>query len=102
MANIKKGDICPKVMLQNKKSGADRQSFCEGTNPRKYSTKLLKTAGYQKISPLKAIKAYCRDCCGENNVEALKCVAIQCPLYFYRAGTNPWDERSSLNSNSKE
>ena len=102
MANIKKGDICPKVMLQNKKSGADRQSFCEGTNPRKYSTKLLKKAGYQKTSPLKAIKAHCRECCGENNVEALKCVAIHCPLYLYRAGTNPWDERSSLNSNSRE
>ena len=52
MANIKKGDICPKVMLQRKKSGTDRQSFCEGINPRKYSTKLLKKAGYQKnISP---------------------------------------------------
>ena len=102
MANIKKGDICPKVMLQNKKSGTDRQSFCEGTNPRKYSTKLLKKAGYQKTSPPKAIKAHCRDCCGENNVEALKCVAIPCPLYLYRAGTNPRDERRILNSNLRE
>ena len=102
MANIKKGDICPKVMLQNKKSGADRQSFCESTNPRKHSTKLLKQAGRKKTSPLKAIKAHFRECCGENNVEALKCVAIQCPLYLYQAGTDPWDERSSLNSNSKE
>ena len=102
MANIEKGDICPKVMLQNKKSGADRQSFCEGTNPRKYSTKLFKKARYQKTSPPKALKAHCRECCGENNVEALTCVAIQCPLYLYRTGTNPWDERSSLNSNSEE
>lgn len=53
MANIIKGNTCQKVMLQSKKCGTDKQSFCEGINPTKYCTKLAKKAGYQKTSPLK-------------------------------------------------
>ncbi len=46
MANIKKGDVCPKVMLRSKKSGTDRLSIREGINPRKYSTKPPKKVEY--------------------------------------------------------
>ena len=51
MANIKKGDICPKVMLRSEMDGTDKQNFCEGITPRKYSTKLLKKADIRKHLP---------------------------------------------------
>ncbi len=37
-------------------------------------------------TPLKAIKARCLDCCGDDHPR--KCVCINCPLYPFRLGKN--------------
>jgi hypothetical protein len=43
----------------------------------------------KKVTPMKAIRAKCLDCCGGQPSEVRKCPAIECPLYRYRFGRNP-------------
>ena len=38
------------------------------------------------ISPLKAIKEKCLDCCCGDAYEVKKCTAEKCPLFVYRFG----------------
>lgn len=40
----------------------------------------------ETITPLKAIKAKCLDCCGYNKTEVRNCSATDCPLYLFRKG----------------
>ena len=42
-----------------------------------------------KLSPLKAIRAYCIKCCSGSKAEVRKCVIPSCPLYSYRMGHDP-------------
>jgi hypothetical protein len=41
------------------------------------------------LTPVKAIKAKCLDCCCGNKNEVKLCVVEKCPLYLYRNGKNP-------------
>ena len=43
----------------------------------------------QKLTPMKAIRAKCLDCCCGQASEVSKCTITNCPLYFYRFGKNP-------------
>lgn len=40
------------------------------------------------MTPMKAIRAKCLDCC-ENSREVKLCPVEDCPLYMYRFGKNP-------------
>jgi hypothetical protein len=41
-------------------------------------------------SPLKAIRAKCLDCSCNSTREARLCVILDCPLYPFRMGKNPY------------
>lgn len=41
------------------------------------------------MTPLKAIKQFCFECCGESFTEVKRCSAPKCVLYPYRLGHNP-------------
>ncbi len=43
----------------------------------------------KKISPLKAIRLKCLDCCCGSSNEVKLCTADKCPLYPFREGVNP-------------
>jgi len=43
----------------------------------------------KKITPLKAIKAKCLDCCGYQKKEVKFCSALNCPIWLFRFGRNP-------------
>lgn len=45
-------------------------------------------------SPLKAIKAYCIECSGNQINEVKKCPCTSCPLYAFRFGKNPYSTRT--------
>lgn len=53
----------------------------------------LKSRGYEKISPLKAIKQFCYECSGESFNEVRLCTSKICALYPFRLGFNPFTER---------
>lgn len=42
-----------------------------------------------KISPLRAIRQKCLDCCCFQPSEVRNCTASKCPLYPYRTGHKP-------------
>ena len=41
------------------------------------------------LTPLKAIRAKCIDCCGGSKSYVATCGIPDCPLYLYRLGRNP-------------
>ena len=41
------------------------------------------------MTPIKAIRAHCIECCGGSMKEARLCPAEKCPLYPYRMGHRP-------------
>jgi len=41
------------------------------------------------LPPVKAIRAYCLDCCNWQAYEVTHCTRTQCELYPYRMGHNP-------------
>lgn len=43
----------------------------------------------KKVTPLKAIRAKCLDCCCGQSYEVKNCTAEDCPLYLFRFGKNP-------------
>lgn len=51
------------------------------------------------LPPLKAIKAYCIECCGDDSPK--KCTVTRCPLYSYRLGHNPALQQKVLSDKQK-
>lgn len=43
----------------------------------------------KKLTPLRAIRAKCRDCCCNQTLEIRCCPITDCPLYPYRMGHRP-------------
>ena len=41
------------------------------------------------LTPIKAIRAKCLDCCTDQIAEVRLCPSESCPLYPYRMGKNP-------------
>ena len=47
-------------------------------------------AGHKPMSPMKAIRRKCLDCCCGQIIEVKLCEAIACPLWPFRAGRHPY------------
>ena len=60
-----------------------------GRIPHEISIDVLRTLGGPE-SPIKAIRAKCLDCSGNNAAEVRKCVAASCALWPFRMGRNPF------------
>ena len=46
----------------------------------------------ERLTPMKAIRAKCMDCCCDQLREILYCPIIHCPLWRYRKGREERDE----------
>lgn len=44
-------------------------------------------------SPVKAIRAFCLECVGNSSHEVNQCPAVNCQLYPFRFGKNPYLKR---------
>ena len=53
-------------------------------------------------TPLKAIKQFCYECCGENRSEVRGCTSTTCALKPFRLGKNPYINRKGLSEEQKE
>ena len=42
----------------------------------------------KRVSPLKAIRAFCLECVGFQKAEVKDCMGMDCPLYKFRYGRN--------------
>lgn len=45
-----------------------------------------------KLTPMKAIRKKCVECCGGSFAEVTQCLVKTCALYAYRSGHRPKDE----------
>ena len=53
-------------------------------------------------NPVKAIGAWCLDCCGGSHVARKECGAPDCVLYPFRFGKNPYRSRRELCEEQKD
>ena len=47
-----------------------------------------------KLTPMRAIRQKCRECCNEQTKEIRLCPIKRCALYPYRMGHRPKDDKS--------
>lgn len=50
------------------------------------------------LTPIKAIRAKCTDCCAGQLREVFKCPCKTCPLYPYRMGKRPKNKELNINA----
>lgn len=50
---------------------------------------IMKGGKQMLLTPVKAIRAKCLDCCCGHPSEVRSCTAVNCPLYPYRMGKRP-------------
>jgi hypothetical protein len=62
----------------------------EGLNPLSVSKDALLAAGHEKRKMNEVIRSKCLDCCAGSKSEVIKCTAIGCALWPYRAGRDPF------------
>jgi hypothetical protein len=67
-----------------------RQGWDVGRDPRRVSRDELMAAGHKPMSPLKALRARCIDCCAGSANEVRLCTAVSCPAWPFRLGSSPW------------
>lgn len=54
------------------------------------------------ITPMKAIRAKCLDCCAGQYSEVKMCTCTTCPLYDFRLGKNPNRKPRNLTEEQRE
>ena len=53
------------------------------------------------LTPIKAIRAKCLDCCAGQKKEVALCAAVNCPLHPYRFGHRPTSEEAAASGERK-
>ena len=67
-----------------------RDGFDVGRDPRAMSADDLQQLGHARVSPLRALRLKCLDCCNDSAQEVRLCTAVDCPSWPFRMGKNPW------------
>ena len=60
-----------------------------GRDPRRISTTDWQATGLRSRTLAEAVRAKCLDCCGGQLREVRFCMALTCPLWPFRMGTDP-------------
>lgn len=69
------------------------------------TTGVARPEGYEGeiiISPLKAIRANCIECCGGSKNEVKLCTCTKCPLWAFRLGKSPYRKGRVLTDEQKQ
>jgi hypothetical protein len=78
-------------MKPNRHTGLEhRDGFDVGRDPRCMRTDELEQLGHVRVSPLRALRLKCLDCCNDSAQEVRLCTAVDCPSWPFRMGKNPW------------
>ena len=78
-------------MERNCQIGLERRDgFDVGRDPRAMSADDLQQLGHARVSPLRALRLKCLDCCNDSAQEVRLCTAVDCPSWPFRMGKNPW------------
>lgn len=78
-------------MSQHRHIGLERQDGEDvGRDPRTMTMEDLEQLGHARVSPLRALRLKCLDCCNGSAKEVRLCTAVDCPSWPFRMGKNPW------------
>lgn len=55
-----------------------------------------KPVSSKQTNPVKAIRAYCLNCCLESAFEVAHCAADECELWEFRMGKNPYRTKREM------
>lgn len=78
-------------MTEHRHTGLERQDGHDvGRDPRTMSADELERLGHARVSPLRALRLKCLDCCNGSAQEVRLCTAVDCPSWPFRMGKNPW------------
>lgn len=91
--------IKPPELLEISPYRADEGELV-GKIPSEVPSKIL-SLKFRAQNPLKAIREKCLDCCCGNAAEVRKCVAVDCALWPYRMGRNPFRKKRELSPQQK-
>ncbi len=72
-----------------------------GRDPRKMTVDELTELGHMRMSPLKALRLRCIDCCGGSAPEVRLCTAVDCPAWPFRMGKNPYRTKRELSEEQR-
>ena len=61
-----------------------------GRDPRAMSADELTQLGHSRVSPLRALRLKCLDCCNESSQEVRLCTAVDCASWPFRMAKKPW------------
>jgi hypothetical protein len=61
-----------------------------GRDPRRMGKAGLEAAGFEPLTPMAVVRTKCLDCCAGSAQEVRYCVAVDCPSWPYRMGSNPF------------
>lgn len=67
-----------------------RDGYHVGRDPRQMTAEELDRLGHNAMSPLKALRLRCVDCCAGSANEVRLCVSVSCASWPFRMGQNPW------------
>jgi hypothetical protein len=77
--------------VMNRNIGLERRDgFDVGRDPRRMPADELEQLGHAQVSPLRALRLKCLDCCNGSAKELRLCSAVDCPNWPFRMGRNPW------------
>ena len=68
----------------------DRNGAPVGRDPREMTTAELEQLGQQRMSPMKALRLRCLDCCAGSATRVRLCASATCPSWPFRMGRSPW------------
>ena len=72
-----------------------------GRDPRKMTRAELEAVEHKPMSPLKALRLKCLDCCCGSPRDVRSCVAVDCPSWPFRMGKSPWREPRKLSDEQR-
>lgn len=72
-----------------------------GRDPREMAPGDLEALGHVRKPVLQALRERCVDCCGGSVFEVRACVAVACPSWPFRMGTDPWREKRVMSDDQK-
>lgn len=73
-----------------------------GRDIRKMAVEDLYAAGIERRSRSAAIRAKCLDCCGDSPAEVRRCTVVDCTLWAFRFGADPFREKREMSDEQRQ
>lgn len=73
----------------------------QGRDPRQMTPADLQACGLERVSRGDAIRTKCLDCCAGSPAEVRRCGAIDCALWSFRMGNDPFREAREMSDEQR-